>query len=34
LPAMPASKRRGKKQKSADGILLTLDNRGPHKCSA
>src|SRR6266850_4081443 len=30
-PAMPASKRRGNKQKSADGILLTRDNRGPSK---
>jgi hypothetical protein len=29
LPTMPASKRRGKTQKSADGILLTLDNRAP-----
>jgi hypothetical protein len=33
-PPMLASTRRKKKQKTAQRISLSLDNRGPHKCSA
>ena len=32
-PPMLASTRRKKKQKTAQRISLSLDNRGPHKCS-
>ena len=33
-PTMLESTRRKKKQKTAQRISLSLDNRGPHKCSA